>query len=473
MKKVYQQSAEELEHRYRTSPLGLSSEEAGKRREQCGPNQWLKRNDPSIFMILFSQLKNPVTLLLILVVLLCMKTSFFISGSIILGIVLLNTVLQLIQALKSYDSLSRFSDLSTLRAKVIRDGRRQTILSTDLTIGDILILEKGDIVNADVRLIEAYYLQVDESLLTGIHHPVDKMTDRVEVDVCPLKNQSNMVFSSSYVTQGYGTGMVVNIGTETEIGKMHQILSQAHHRKRPLQCQLDALSQTLSVFVLGISLILYILNVLQEEVIPSFSLFVLSITPILLPTLIFLLLQQGKQRLITEGVHIQNLYDVDGLGRISVALIEMKMLMKHKSIMKQVYVYQSVKEIEELLLLADAICREEDVIPYPKVNQLAFDLNRNLISTLYVINDEYMMFVKGGSDEVLKRCTHLLTSEGALELTEPYLEEIQQINHDFQTRGLSVLGLAMKKRSDTELSVKHEYHLTAISFSRGSSQSRD
>ncbi|MTL48040.1 HAD-IC family P-type ATPase, partial [Turicibacter sanguinis] len=262
-KKVYEQGIEEVCSRYRTSRLGLSEEEAIKRLEQYGPNQLLEEKEESVFMVFISQFKDLLVLILIAAAVISMLSGHLESAIVILVVISLNAILGTVQTVKARQSLKSLKALSTPQAKVIRGGIKQEIPSTELTIGDILLLEAGDVVSADARLIEAYSLQVNESSLTGESVSVDKSTAMIEKQDCPLGDQINMVFSSGLVTYGRGTAIVTNVGMETEIGKIATMMNETEARKTPLQRNLDNFSKKLSFVIIGICIFVYILNDLQ------------------------------------------------------------------------------------------------------------------------------------------------------------------------------------------------------------------
>ena len=219
MAHFYQSSHDEVLKELKTSEQGLTPEEVSKRQEQYGLNALLEEKEATIFQIFIDQFKDLLVFILIAAAIISMLSDNVESALVILAVITLNAILGTVQTVKAKKSLQSLKALSTPHAKVIRQGEKQEIPSTELTVGDIVLLEAGDVVSADARLLEAYSLQVNESALTGEAVSVDKGIEPILTDHCALGDQTNMVFSSGLVTYGRGVAMVTNIGMETEIGK--------------------------------------------------------------------------------------------------------------------------------------------------------------------------------------------------------------------------------------------------------------
>ena len=220
MAHFYQASGDEVLKELKTSEQGLTPEEVSKRQEQYGLNALLEEKEATIFQIFIDQFKDLLVFILIAAAIISMLSDNVESALVILAVITLNAILGTVQTVKAKKSLQSLKALSTPHAKVIRQGEKQEIPSTELTVGDIVLLEAGDVVSADARLLEAYSLQVNESALTGEAVSVDKGTDPIVTENCALGDQTNMVFSSGLVTYGRGVAVVTKIGMETEIGKI-------------------------------------------------------------------------------------------------------------------------------------------------------------------------------------------------------------------------------------------------------------
>ena len=504
-KKVYEQGIEEVCSRYRTSHLGLSEEEAIKRLEQYGPNQLLEEKEESVFMVFISQFKDLLVLILIAAAVISMLSGHLESAIVILVVVSLNAILGTVQTVKARQSLKSLKALSTPQAKVIRGGIKQEIPSTELTIGDILLLEAGDVVSADARLIEAYSLQVNESSLTGESVSVDKSTAMIEKQDCPLGDQINMVFSSGLVTYGRGTAIVTNVGMETEIGKIATMMNETEARKTPLQRNLDNFSKKLSFVIIGICIFVYILNDLQGATTLDAMMFAVALAvaaiPEALASIVTIVLAIGTQKMAKENAIIKNLNSVESLGSVSVICSDKTgTLTQNKMIAQQVYVNHHLvdadglnphQEADHLLILACGLCNDStttadqrigdptelalvDLLEkyqmdeldlrqeYTRLSELPFDSDRKMMSTLQVVGGEYTMFVKGATDELIKRCTSVLTPDGIFDFTPEQIEKIEQTNQQFAEQGLRVLGFAMKTHDDSALTLEDEYDLTFL-----------
>ena len=504
-KKVYEQGIEEVCSRYRTSHLGLSDEEAIKRLEQYGPNQLLEEKEESVFMVFISQFKDLLVLILIAAAVISMLSGHLESAIVILVVISLNAILGTVQTVKARQSLKSLKALSTPQAKVIRGGIKQEIPSTELTIGDILLLEAGDVVSADARLIEAYSLQVNESSLTGESVSVDKSTAMIEKQDCPLGDQINMVFSSGLVTYGRGTAIVTNVGMETEIGKIATMMNETEARKTPLQRNLDNFSKKLSFVIIGICIFVYILNDLQGATTLDAMMFAVALAvaaiPEALASIVTIVLAIGTQKMAKENAIIKNLNSVESLGSVSVICSDKTgTLTQNKMIAQQVYVNHHLvdadglnphQEADHLLILACGLCNDStttadqrigdptelalvDLLEkyqmdeldlrqeYTRLSELPFDSDRKMMSTLQVVGGEYTMFVKGATDELIKRCTSVLTPDGIFDFTPEQIEKIEQTNQQFAEQGLRVLGFAMKTHDDSALTLEDEYDLTFL-----------
>ena len=470
-KKVYEQGIEEVCSRYRTSHLGLSEEEAIKRLEQYGPNQLLEEKEESVFMVFISQFKDLLVLILIAAAVISMLSGHLESAIVILVVISLNAILGTVQTVKARQSLKSLKALSTPQAKVIRGGIKQEIPSTELTIGDILLLEAGDVVSADARLIEAYSLQVNESSLTGESVSVDKSTAMIEKQDCPLGDQINMVFSSGLVTYGRGTAIVTNVGMETEIGKIATMMNETEARKTPLQRNLDNFSKKLSFVIIGICIFVYILNDLQGATTLDAMMFAVALAvaaiPEALASIVTIVLAIGTQnKMIAQQVYVNHhLVDADGLNPHQEAdhLLILACGLCNDSTTTADQRIGDPTELALVDLLEKYQMDELDLRQeYTRLSELPFDSDRKMMSTLQVVGGEYTMFVKGATDELIKRCTSVLTPDGIFDFTPEQIEKIEQTNQQFAEQGLRVLGFAMKTHDDSALTLEDEYDLTFL-----------
>ena len=263
MAHFYQSSTDDVLNTLQTSEQGLTEQEVLRRQEQYGLNALIEEKEASVFKIFIDQFKDLLVIILIAAAFISMLSDNMESACVILAVIILNAILGTVQTVKARKSLQSLKALSTPHTKVIREGKKQEILSTELTVGDIVLIEAGDVISADARLLQAYSLQVNESSLTGEAVSVDKSVDAILSDNCALGDQTNMVFSSGLVTYGRGVAVVTSIGMETEIGKIAKLMNETDARKTPLQRNLDAFSRRLSIAIIGICLIVFVLNLIQ------------------------------------------------------------------------------------------------------------------------------------------------------------------------------------------------------------------
>ncbi|MFQ9511353.1 MAG: HAD-IC family P-type ATPase, partial [Lachnospiraceae bacterium] len=252
MKNYFNQSSEEVLQQMQTTKQGITSSEAEARLQQYGENALQEAKKKSVFQVFFEQFCDLLVIILIVAAIISMISGNVESTIVIFAVIILNAVLGTVQHFKAEKSLSSLKALSSPCAKVLRDGQKIEIPSKDVVPGDILLLEAGDLVVADGRVIESFSLQVNESSLTGESTNVDKHTDRIEESQVSLGDQTNMVFSGSLVTYGRAVVVVTGTGMKTEIGKIAELMNDTKEKKTPLQVSLDQFSSRLAFVILVI-----------------------------------------------------------------------------------------------------------------------------------------------------------------------------------------------------------------------------
>lgn len=318
----YQKNIEQTLKECQTSTQGLSPEEVNQRHLQFGKNELDEKKKDSPLMIFLKQFKDLLVIILIIAAIVSGISGQFESALVIVVVIFVNAVLGTVQTLKAEKSLESLKKLSIPQVKVIRQGQLQEIDSTDLTIGDIVQIEAGDIVSGDGRIIESSSLQINESALTGEVESVDKITDTIHQDVV-VGDQKNMAFSGSLVTNGTGRYVVTSIGMQTEIGKIASMLNEAKERKTPLQKSLDEFSGKLSIAIMFICAIVLALNLflakqsLLDSLMIAVALAVAAI-PEALSSIVTIVLSMSTQKMVKENAIIKNLNSVESLGCVSV-----------------------------------------------------------------------------------------------------------------------------------------------------------
>lgn len=504
MNAFYRAEAEEALKELDSSPNGLSEQEAKSRLEKYGENALKEGERLSAATVFFHQFKDLLVLILIAAAIISMLSHEYESTIVILAVILINAIIGTIQTVKAQKSLDSLKSLSTPKARVIRDGNKVEIPSNELTVGDILLVEAGDIVSADARILESHSLQVNESALTGEAVSVDKKAEAIDKENCPLGDQTNMLFSSGLVTYGRAMAVITAIGMESEIGKIATLMNEAKERKTPLQEDLDKFSKRLSFAIIGISIVVFALNYFQgQEMLPALmfavSLAVAAI-PEALASIVTITLAIGTQKMAKENAIMKKINSVETLGAVSVICSDKTgTLTQNKMVVQHAFVHEDLLEAGDLkkdnnshylmllgcALCNDAVVNEEQVIgdptetalvdlverhgleetdlrrDFPRLSELPFDSERKLMSTHQKIQGKGTMLTKGAPDELLRRCTHILTSEGARPIEESDRQKIHEANRQFAEEGLRVLAFAHKEH-DESLTLEHEEGLTFI-----------
>ena len=321
MKEIYQQSVEEVLEQVGSKELGLTSEQARKSREKCGWNELAEGRKKSIVQIFFEQYKDFLVLILIASAVISGMLGDVESAAVIVTVITINAILGTIQTVKAEQSLQSLKKLSGPEAKVLRDGSVIQLPARELVVGDVILLEAGDMVPADGRLIENASLKVDESALTGESLAVEKSRDTL-LKEAPLGDRTNMLFSGSFVTYGRGKAVVTEIGMQTEVGKIAGLLKSTSEKQTPLQMSLEKFGKKLSILIVIFCGILFAISVLRGEEISSAFMFAVALAvaaiPEALSSIVTIVLSFGTQKMAKEHAIIRKLQAVEGLGSVSI-----------------------------------------------------------------------------------------------------------------------------------------------------------
>lgn len=500
----YRKSSDETMEELNTSLNGLSSQEAAKRKERYGANELKEADRPSALQIFIDQFKDLIVIILIIAALISGATGDLESTIVIIAVLILNAILGTTQTLNAQKSVDSLKSLSVPKVKVIRDGQKQEIDSTDVTIGDLVVFEAGDMIVADARIVDASSLQVNESALTGESHAVDKTVDPIAGEVV-IGDQTNMVFTSSQVTYGNGSAIVTDIGENTEIGKISSLIKGATSRKSPLQRSIDEFSKHLSMGIMIICVILFGLVYWNSGNFMSAAMFAIALAvaavPEALASIITIVESLGSQKLAKENAIMKSLNSVETLGSVSViASDKTGTLTQNKMTVNDIYLNETLVKPDQLDLTDKAaqflmntmvltndsfingdqkvgdptelalieLGRKYDITEqnhrekYPRVAELPFDSVRKYMSTLHDIDGHRVLLVKGATDELLRQTTHILINGEVREITSDDQVNILNQNNKFAEEGLRVLGYAFRYFDDDELDFKHEDHLTFV-----------
>lgn len=499
MKKNYQVPYEDVLGFYNSSINGLPKQVIDKHREEYGSNQIEEARSKSPLMVFFSQFKDFLFIILVVAAVLSAMMGKLESTLVIFAVLILNAFLGTVQHIKAEQSLKSLKALSSPTSKVMRDEELHIIPSGEVVVGDILIVEAGDFIAADARLIECNSLQVNESALTGESVSVEKSIEPIIQDDVAVGDQVNMIFSSSHVTYGRGRAVVTGVGPATEIGRIATLLKSAKEKTTPLQQNLDRFGKRLALLIMIASGIIFGLSMyrgapVMDSLMFSISLAVAAI-PEALSSIVTIVLALGARKLAEENAIIRRLHSVESLGSVSIICSDKTgTLTQNKMTVRKIFVNHAIVDVDKIdkenklqtkliragLLCNDAITTDEKDIGdpteialvdlgerlqmdelivrenIPRISELPFDSERKLMTTLQHIDGRAVVFTKGAMDVLLKRSTHIETEEGVREIRQSDIDIYNQINYELANEGLRVLAFAWKEVEERTLTLAHE-----------------
>ncbi|WP_314011284.1 cation-translocating P-type ATPase [Pseudostreptobacillus hongkongensis] len=477
----FKKSSEEVLKELNVDKNGLSENEAKIRLEKYGQNKLEEAKKKTLFERFINQLKDVLIYVLIIASIINVIAHFpdgFTEAGIILMVVLINAVVGVMQESKAEKTLEALKKLSSPRAIVRREGKVYEIDSEYLVPGDIVIIDAGRYIPADLRLIDTQNLQVEESAFTGESHAVLKDANFIsEEDNIPMGDKINLVYSSTLATYGRGEGVVIKTGMNTEIGKIAKALSSEEDEETPLQKKLGDLGKTLGYIAIVICVLIFVLGVIQgraviEMLITAVSLAVAAI-PEGLVAIVAIVLSSGVSRMSRNNAIVKRLPAVETLGSVNVICSDKTgTLTQNKMTVVEEFTFDNDLDLlrRGLLLCSDATLtvgdpteislvvladnngmnQEEYSKKYKRVNELAFDSDRKLMSTLHEDNGKYVSYTKGAIDNILNICKYVKIGNEEVEINEEYKKNILDKSIEMSDKALRVLGLAYKK-SDTFL----------------------
>ena len=468
----------------KTMPEGLSDAEVQRRAAQYGRNRLKEGRKTPLIQRFLQQLADPMILILLAAALISGVTSVLQGESmadvfIILIVVIINAVLNVLQESKAEKAVASLQEMSAATSKVLRDGRQQTVPSEALVPGDVILLEAGDAVPADARVIEAASLKVEEAALTGESVPVTKQTEPLKEEngrAVPLGDRSNMVYMGSTVAYGRGKAVITQTGMQTEMGKIADALDKAEKSQTPLQIKLSQLSKTLTYLVVGICAVIFAVGVLRHEpVLDSFMVAVslaVAAIPEGLAAVVTIVLSIGVIRMSKRNAIIRKLTAVETLGCAQIICSDKTGTLTQN----KMTVVETAGDDTALLATAMALCSDAELdedgsaigeptecalvnyaaanglkkpalkMEQPRVGEAPFDSMRKMMSTLHRLPDgSIIQYTKGAPDEVLKNCTHALLNGQRMPMTAEMRAEILAQNKHMADRALRVLCAAERE----------------------------
>ena len=503
MEKWFNKTDSEVEEYLQTNmEKGLSSNEVKKRQEETGFNELKQAKKKSLFVKFLEQFKDFMIIVLIIAAIVSgivgvAQGEGITDTIIILIVVIANAIIGVAQEAKAEKSLEALQKLSGHEAKVIRDGNIQTIPARELVEGDIVVLDTGDYIPADLRIFEAVNLKAQESSLTGESVPVEKQASAINEEELPIGDRANMLFSSSLVTYGRGKGIVVETGMNTEVGKIAEMLSGTEEQETPLQKKLNALGKTLGIVSLVICIIIFIIGIIQGREIISMFMTAVSLAVAAIPeglaAVSTIVLAIGVQKMVKRNAIVKKLPAVETLGSSSVICSDKTgTLTQNKMTVQKVFVNHTVYDVSnldensdfmkynkdnqevQLLVYNGMVCNDTKIADdgsltgdptetalvdiafkigftqnvydeLPRVDEIPFDSERKLMTTVHKRGEKYIVFTKGGVDELLNICTSYIDHGKVENDLNSFIPTITDTNEKMAKDALRVLAFGYKE----------------------------
>ncbi len=514
MKQEYIQSSESVLQELGVTEEGLTTAQAQLRQEKYGPNKLKDAEKKSVFQRFLDQLKDPMLLILMIAAAVSAGTTVLHNMQnpdnpeglaevfIILIVVLLNAILGVFQESKAEAAIEALQTMTAATCKVLRDGRQVTLHSDELVPGDVVILEAGDAVPADGRLLESASLKIEEAALTGESVPANKIVDALKLtqgkDEVPLGDRKNMCYMGSTVVYGRGKALITRTGMDTEMGKIAGALAATADEQTPLQRKLDGLGKTLSKLVLGICIFIFVFNlimagsfelgVILETFMVAVSLAVAAI-PEGLATVVTVVLSIGVTNMSKRNAVIRRLTAVETLGCTQVICSDKTGTLTQNKMTVVEYMGQT-----ELLASAMALCSDANLnsegqaegepteaalvnfannegFPkneleqaQPRVDEAPFDSSRKMMSTVHNLGGKFVQYTKGAPDEILKRCTTYVENGQIQKMTQEKMDEILKTNKAMADKALRVLAVAKRDWAERPDDNKPEFLEQNLTF---------
>lgn len=489
--KEYLKSTEEVLKAVNSTPNGITSNQAKEVLEKQGPNKLREPKKDGIIKRFFKSLMDPMIIMLLAAAAISAITAVISGDSftdvfIILFVVIVNTILGLVQESKAENAIDSLMEMTKATSKVIRDGVIQNIKSEDLVVGDVIVLEAGDAIPADCRILEAFSMKVEEAALTGESVPVTKIVDLINlkentIDI-PLGDRTNMLYSGSTVAYGRGKAVIVATGMETEMGKIAEALQTEKEEKTPLQKKMAEISKVLTKLVVGISVFVFIFGIIKtgdftgEHILDTFLIAValaVAAIPEGLPAVVTIILSMGVTSMSKRQALIRKLNAVETLGCTQVICTDKTGTLTQN----KMTVVENETSNEKLLAEAMALCSDAEIGPNdkeaigepteaalvnfankldlpkyklekeaPRIGEAPFDSMRKMMSTVHEKNGKIIQYTKGACEILLERCKSFLDeNNNIVPITNEIKEKIKKENKKYADKALRVLGACYKE----------------------------
>ena len=504
----YKGSLNEVIKKHETdAKRGLSSSEALNRLEKYGPNAIESSNKKSLAKKIIEQIVDPMVILLIVAAVVSAFTGDVVECVIIIAIVVINAIMSIIQEGKAEDSVAALQKMSSPEATVIRDGQRKHVKAEELVPGDIVVLETGDIIPADMRLIESSNLKIDESSLTGESVAVEKDANFTTSEDVGIGDRENYVHSSSIVTYGHGIGLVATTGEDTEIGKIATSLDQVEEKETPLQKQLKKLSKVLALLVIVVCIAVFGLGYLRggDDLLETFMVAVslaVAAIPEGLTAVVTIVLSIGMNRMAERKAIVKNLLSVETLGSTTVICSDKTgTLTQNEMTITKVFTNDEEFEVEgsgykpegdirnankevigedgqiELLMTIASLCNDANLTregeeykitgdptegamltfsekwninqenlneKHPRIEEIPFDSTRKMMTTFHEMDGKYYAFTKGAPDVIMNHSSQILENGEMVDFDDAKRKIYSDKNNDLASQALRVMAYAFR-----------------------------
>ncbi len=489
--KAYLKSTEEVLKAANSSVNGISEKQAKEVFEKDGPNKLKEPPKDGIIKKFVKSLMDPMIIMLLAAAIISAVTAVISGDSftdvfIILFVVIVNTILGLVQENKAENAIESLMEMTKATSKVIRDGTIKSIKSEELVVGDVIILEAGDAVPADCRILESFSMKVEEAALTGESVPVTKIVDLINLkentlDI-PLGDRTNMLYSGSTVVYGRGKAVVVSTGMDTEMGKIAQALQTSEEEKTPLQKKMAEISKVLTKLVIGISVFVFIFGIIKtgdftgEHMLDTFLIAValaVAAIPEGLPAVVTIILSMGVTSMSKRQALIRKLNAVETLGCTQIICTDKTGTLTQN----KMTVVENKTPNEKLLAEAMALCSDAEILEgkeeatgepteaalvnfanklrlpkyklekeAPRIGEAPFDSMRKMMSTVHKKNGKVIQYTKGACEILLERCSNILNENNeVVPMTEELKEQIKEENKKYADKALRVLGACYRE----------------------------
>lgn len=489
--KEYLKNTDEVLKDIESTQNGLTSEQAKQRLEKNGLNKLKEPPKDGIVKKFIKALIDPMIIMLLAAAGISAITAFasgdsFTDVFIILFVVIVNTILSLVQESKAEGAIDSLMEMTKATSKVIRDGVVQNIKSEELVIGDVIVLEAGDAIPADCRILESFSMKVEEAALTGESYPVNKIVDMIylkenTLDV-PLGDRTNMLYNGSTISYGRGKAVVVATGMDTEMGKIADALQQSDDEKTPLQKKMGEISKVLTKVVVGISVFVFLFGIIKTgdftgtHILDTFLVAValaVAAIPEGLPAVVTIVLSIGVTSMAKRQALIRKLNAVETLGCTQIICTDKTgTLTQNKMTVVQDESNNQKLLAEAMALCSDAEIGEDDIeaigepteaalvnfankigLPKykleqeaPRIGEAPFDSMRKMMSTVHNKNEKIIQYTKGACEILLEKSTHYLDKDGqVVPMTEEIKQEVRRKNKEFADKALRLLGTAYRE----------------------------